>query len=229
MGKRIERMRGQFRRDRETLKGLRGKKKLQFVWDYYKLPMIVLAFALMMVVLSVLVRSPRKNTAVYVVWLNAVTPEENTYFDDLLHEAAPELSKKSVDLNTSYSLGGEGNEGSDAQTMQVLAALFGVGDLDIYIADSTYFEMYERRDAFSDLTELLPEEIIEKAGGRIRYHVRKNGQRIASAYRIGPDSGAAEAGYLRPGTEAYVGVLDNAQNRETAAKLLSQMIRSDLE
>ena len=229
MKKRIERLLEQFRNDRATFRSLEGRKKLQFVWDYYKIPIIVLLFAAAALVLSILIRSPKKNTAVYVVWVNAVSQDESTYFDDLLHAADPELSEKSVDLNTGYSLGGEGNEGADAQTMQVLAALFGIGDLDVYIADSTYFEMYERKDAFADLSELIPEELLDQAGDRLRYAVTEKGVRIASAYRITPDSGAAAAGYLRSGEEAYLGILDNAQNRETAAKLLAEMIRSDLE
>ena len=229
MKKRIERLIGQLKKDRETLRSLQGKKKLQFVWDYYKIPIIVLLFAVAVLMLAILVRSPKKDIAVYIVWVNAVSQDENTYFDEMLHAADPELSEKSVDLNTGYALGGEGNEGSDAQTMQVLAALFGIGDLDVYIADSTYFEMYERKDAFADLSELMAPELLEQAGDRIRYHVTEKGLRIASAYRIDAGSGAAEVGYLRPGEEAYLGILDSAQNKETAAKLLSEMIRSDLE
>ena len=229
MKKRIERLIAQFRKDRETLRGLQGKKKLQFVWDYYKIPSIVIAFSAVVAVLAVFVRSPTKDTAVYIVWVNAVSQDENSYFDDLLHAADPEFSEKFTDLNTGYSLGIEGNEASDAQTLQVLAALFGVGDLDIYIADKTYFDQYERKDAFADLSELLPEEILSQAGNRICYHVTGKGVRIPDAYVITEGSGADIAGYLRPGEKAYLGILDNAQNKENAAKLLAEMIRSDPE
>ncbi len=229
MKKRIERLIAQFRKDRETIRSLHGKKKLQFIWDYYKIPIIVLGFAAVIAVLAVLVRSPKKDTAVYIVWVNAVSQDENTYFDELLHEADPAFSEKFTDLNTGYSLGIEGNEASDAQTLQVLAALFGVGDLDIYIADETYFDRYERKDAFTDLSELIPEELLTEAGERIRYHVTEKGMRIPDAYVITDGSGAGKAGYLRPGEKAYLGILDNAQNKENAAKLLQEMIRSDLE
>ena len=189
MKKRIERLIAQFRKDRETIRSLHGKKKLQFIWDYYKIPIIVLGFAAVVAVLAVLVRSPKKDTAVYIVWVNAVSQDENTYFDELLHEADPAF----------------------------------------YIADETYFDRYERKDAFTDLSELIPEELLTEAGERIRYHVTEKGMRIPDAYVITDGSGAGKAGYLRPGEKAYLGILDNAQNKENAAKLLQEMIRSDLE
>ena len=227
MKKRIERWREQLKKDRETLRGLRGKKKLQFIWDYYKYLIIVIAAVLLMTAMTFLIRSPKKDIAVYAVWVNAVSPEESAYFDEMLQKADPAFSGRFVDLNTSYSLGNEGNEGADSQTMMVLAALFGVGDLDMYISDKPRFEMYERKDAFTDLSALIPGELLEKAGERIRYHVTAKGERIAVSYRIDGDSDAARSGCLRAGEEAYIGILDNAQNKDNAAKLLTEIIRAD--
>ena len=229
MNRHIRFITDQLKKDRETFSRLRGKKRLQFVWDYYKIPIIVVGFLLVFTVLALLIRVPKKNVAAYIVWVNAVSVEEGSYFDECLLRAGYDTEKVHVDLNTSLSLGIEGNEAADAQTMQVLSALFGIGDLDLFIADPENFERYAVKDAFCDLSEILPAELTEKLGEKLVYTVNEKGERIASGYRIVAGSGADRAGYLPEGTEAYAGILRNAQNKDCAVLLLSEMIRGDLE
>ena len=229
MKKRIERFFGQLRKDRKTLRGLAGKKKLQFIWDYYKIPLLAVLFVLVLGALAFLIRTPKKNIALYIVWINAVPAEESSYFDDLLHGIGEEYSEKTADVNTAYTLGVPGNEASDAQTMQLLSALFGIGDMDIFIADPQHFEQYAGKGAFTDLTEALPEDLRNAAEERLLYSLTEKGESVASGYRLTDSSCAAEAGYLLPGSEAVLGVLGNAQNKDTAVKLLEELIRSDYE
>lgn len=233
MSRRIDRMKAQFRQDLDNLRKLSGRKKLQFIWDYYKLPIISAALVLVFLILALVIRAPQKDTAVYVVWVNSIAQEENGYFDDLLARTGADTEKQHADVNTSLSLGIPGNEASDAQTLQVLAALFGIGDLDLFISDADIFENYAVRDAFADLSELLEPELLsalhEYAEERVYYITDAEGKEIIAGYRIPEDSGAAEAGYFTAGTEVITGVLENALNRDTAVKILQEMIREDLD
>ena len=229
MNRQIKHVTDQFKRDGETLKRLKGKKKIEFLWDYYKIPIVAAAIVLVFAVLALVIRSPQKDTALYIVWINAVSQEESTYFDDCLTAAGIDTEKKHADVNASFSLGIPGNDAADAQTLQVLSALFGIGDLDLYIADPEHFDLYAVRGAFSDLTELLPEDILAMAGDRLYYAENEAGEEKAVGYRITEGSGAAKAGYLAAGTEAIAGVLENALNRDTALRVLTEMIRGDSE
>ena len=232
MGRRIERTKEQFRQDFENLKTLRGKKRVQFIWDYYKIPLLAAAFVLVFLILALVIRAPKKDTAVYVVWLNGIAQQESSYFDDLLQKAGFDTEKQHVDVNTTLSMGVEGNEAADAQTLQVLSALFGIGDLDLFLSDPEYFDRYAARDAFQDLSELLRPEVLdalrEHAAEQLYYVTNGDGQEIIAGYRITKDSGAAKAGYLAEGAEAVAGILENALNQENAVRLLEEMILEDL-
>ena len=232
MGRRIERTKEQFRQDFENLKTLRGKKRVQFIWDYYKIPLLAAAFVLVFLILALVIRAPKKDTAVYVVWLNGIAQQESSYFDDLLQKAGFDTEKQHVDVNTTLSMGVEGNEAADAQTLQVLSALFGIGDLDLFLSDPEYFDRYAARDAFKDLSELLRPEVLdalrEHAAEQLYYVTNGDGQEIIAGYRITKDSGAAKAGYLAEGAEAVAGILENALNQENAVRLLEEMILEDL-
>ena len=229
MSRQIKHITDQWKRDKETLSRLKGKKRLEFLWDYYKIPIVTLGLIIVFTILALVIRAPQKGTAVYVVWVNAVSQDESTYFDECLARAGIDTEEEHADVSTSFSLGIPGNDAADAQTMQVLSALFGIGDLDLYIADPEHFELYAVKDAFSDLSELLPEDVFLAAGDRIYYTVKAGGELVPVGYRITEDSGAAKAGYLAPGTEAIAGILENALNRDTAVKLLTEMIRGDTE
>ncbi|MBR6322530.1 MAG: hypothetical protein IKR59_06640 [Lachnospiraceae bacterium] len=217
-----------LKRDRETLKTLSGKQKRQFIWDYYKIPLIVIASVIAVALFAILVRTPKKDIAVYIVWVNAApAQEEITYFDELLRSAGIEEKKANADVNASLTYGLPGNEASDAQTMQLLSALFGIGDMDLFAADAETFSRYSSKDAFANLEALLAPELIELAGDRLLYTVTGKGERIASGYKITANSSAAQAGYLADGSTALAGILENAQNRENAALLLGEMIKRD--
>ena len=232
MGRRIEHAKEQFRQDLDNLKKLRGKKRLQFIWDYYRLPILAAAFLLVFLILALVIRAPGKDTAVYVVWLNGIGQEDSGYFDDLLAKAGCDTEKQHVDVNTTLSLGIEGNEASDAQTLQVLSALFGIGDLDLFFADPENFDRYAAKDAFADLSEVLRTEVLEalheRAEERLYYMTNGDGKEIIAGYRIVEGSGAAKAGYLAKGSEAVAGVLFNALNQENAVRMLEEMILDDL-
>ena len=54
-------------RDRETLRRLEGKAKGRFLWDYYKIPIIVLAAAILLGAIAIASTTRHAKCALYAV------------------------------------------------------------------------------------------------------------------------------------------------------------------
>ena len=133
-------------RDKETFRQLSDKKsKINFIWDYYKIPIIAFLTVISLGLVLVISNIGRKDASMYVVLLNndsSLVECDPTVFDQELNKSSLDLKGRTVDVNDKLSVGHEGNETADIETMQVLTALFTISDLDLYIADQKYFDCF---------------------------------------------------------------------------------------
>lgn len=124
-----------IRRDRQRYAALSPSEKRAFLWDYYKIPILALVCAVLLGGIALLEGLNSRSVAVYAVLVNAAPDTEaaQTCLEDLLTDSGMDLKGKRVDADVRLSLGRENQESEDAQTVQVLAALFGVSGLDFLL------------------------------------------------------------------------------------------------
>ena len=139
-----------IRRDRQRYAALSPSEKRAFLWDYYKIPILALVCAVLLGGIALLEGLNSRSVAVYAVLVNAAPDTEaaQTCLEDLLTDSGMDLKGKRVDANVSLSLGQTTQEAEDAQTVQVLAALFGVSGLDFFAADEEIFDRFYQELAF---------------------------------------------------------------------------------
>lgn len=213
-------------RDKEMLKTLEGNSKYLFIWDYYKIP-ILTALCLLVVLVSILVSAAgRKDVALYAVFVNAQTVEQAP--DESVINALVQgegMEGKVVDITADLTLGLEGNEEYDGQTIQILASLFGITGLDVFAANEAVFERYAGQDAFVDLSLFLEPELLEGSGRSPYRYVNGEGKEIVGGVVLQPGSPLHEAGYYYG--KVVVGVAANAENMDAAVYFLRQLLRAE--
>ena len=90
------------RQDAATLKTLEGgKKKRQFLWDYYKLPIGAVLCAAALMVLTMTLNLGRGDNVMYAVLVNASDTGEKQVFTTLLEEAGVDMAGKEGDVAAS--------------------------------------------------------------------------------------------------------------------------------
>ena len=196
----------------KTIRSLKGKKKLEYLWSYYKvIPVIFLAAILVVYTAGVMIRNGKENTVLSIVIVDA---EKN---DD---EAAEELEKQFLHI-----LGADGMydhvetvlSASSVQTEENIAklrvSLSVVGEADLVVCSKEVYEEYAGQGAFADETVLLGADA-EKAQAYMT-----DGQIDLSKC---PENFLSESVSYSP---AYLCVLGHTERSEAAEAVLKALIR----
>ena len=213
-----------IRRDRQRYAALSPSEKRAFLWDYYKIPILALVCAVLLGGIALLEGLNSRSVAVYAVLVNAAPDTEaaQTCLEDLLTDSGMDLKGKRVDADVSLSLGRENQESEDAQTVQVLAALFGVSGLDFFAADEEIFDRYAVQNAFADLSRLLDPALLEAFSDDLVYVTPEGGARQVAGVRLHDGSPLHRAGlYSR---DVVMGIAENGENMEAALQLLKEIL-----
>ena len=219
----VQGIKTRIRRDIEYLRTLKGRRLWEFIWDYYKLPILTVAFLVAVLALGGLFNVGRGEIAMYAILVNANEEAESTVFDELLTRGGVELGEKTVSVITTYKLGGEFSEMYDVETIQVLAAEFAIGDLDIFGANEEVFATYAAQDAFVDMSLFMEPELLEQHRENLYVYKNSDGVEIVGGIWLRPGSPLHEAGYYSG--DVLLGVVANAQNLDEAVTAVLQILR----
>ncbi|MBQ9425897.1 MAG: hypothetical protein IJU42_08145 [Erysipelotrichaceae bacterium] len=202
-----------------------SKSRMNFIWDYYKIPIIAFLSVLAIALISLLSNIGHQGICMYALLLNndsLVVECDDTVFDRILQESDFNTRGKKTDVNARFSLGRELNENADIETLQVLTALFTVSDLDLYVADQYYFDYFAKEDGFADLSLLIDKDLINRNEDDLYYYVNDNGQRTLAGIILHEGSPVHEAGYYH--NDVIMGVVAKAENLDAALAFVKQIL-----
>ncbi|MBO5034463.1 MAG: hypothetical protein J6C43_02490 [Oscillospiraceae bacterium] len=215
--------RNSLRQDRETLKRLEPKARIQFIWDYYRLPIIAAAVGLALLITAVGLNLGRGEVAMYAVFVNTdqtgLEPDA-ALLDAVLEEAGTDMGKKHIDITANLYLGQDGTY--DGETIMVLAALFGISDLDLFAADEAVFRRYADQNAFADLSKLIEPELLGEHERDLYYYDTEDGQRVLGGIVLHPGSVLHRAGYYH--ADVVIGAAINGENLDEAVRFIRALL-----
>ncbi len=217
--------RDRLKADREVYASLSKENKILFIWDYYKIPIIGVSAALVLGLLAVLTWAGKRDVAMYAVFVNSdvsVVQTNPEQLDALLTRGGVDMEGKTIDITADLTLGRDDFQETDGQTIQVLAALFGISGLDVFAADQDAFDRYAVQDAFVDLSLFLEPELYQAAGCRPYWYENSEGRSVLGGIVLEAGSALHKAGYYH--TDVVVGVAANAENLEAAVTFVQQLL-----
>lgn len=210
-----------FWAEKEKLESLTPHQRIVYFWDYYKLPigLLVLASALLIYTLSY--QSGRGKIDMYAVLVNANEGDSSVFTQAL--EDRNLGSTVSVDASLSYTNAAELVE-EDISTIEVLYALFSMGDMDLFAANPEVFERYTAQDGFENLELLLSQELQkEHADLLIRYQA-ETGQEKVGGILLKNGSPLHRAGYY-DGPVA-VGIAARCKHLDEALAMIEYLLEN---
>ena len=162
----------------EKLKTLHGPQKIRYIWDYYKLPIVVLCILLYILGYSLYGHFTHKEKILYTALVNvsasdSLTEQLSTGFLDSLDQ---DTSKTTMQLYTGlYLTDDETNpyhEYTYASRMKILASIDGK-QLDVFLMNKEAFDAFSQNGYLCDLEELLSSEDVDLYN-RLKPHLVTN-------------------------------------------------------
>ena len=231
----------------EKLKHLSPKKRVQYIFDYYKFPILAVIVVIVLTVSIIQTVVSHKEVAFNAVLLNAggtaVTSNDARFASDFAEAAGIDTNAYSVYVDCSNVLNLQAETQYDLAVRAKISALFAAKEIDILGADPEAFDDYARNGAFMDLRSALPDDMLKRLEDRgYIYYVdsetlRKLDEEVSmeeaviSTDRAGmtepvPIGVAAatsrillDGGYYQ-GKEPVVGIVDNTTHVDSAEKFI---------
>ena len=217
------RWREQLEKDKQKWKELPDRQsKLHFLYDYYKVPILaaVLAVAFLgYIAVKSLFVTPVKLYAVLVNNDCLVMDCDAAVFDEIYDKTGYE-GKGVIDVRTDLLLQDDESGTQNSGSREVLAALFTLGDLDVYACDIEHFDDYALQDAFVDLSLLSDEEILS---AKNLYQIEKeDGTLITPGILVREGSLLHKAGYYHH--DVILAVAVNAGHMEEGIAFIKEFL-----
>ena len=151
-----------IRAENSKLKNMTAKEKLLYIWDYYKLPIILgIVFVVFVFFLVKDLISNNRETYLTACILNS----NYTYETDssLVNEYVnfSGVDTEAMQLNMDFSMHIDLNAADQMSLayQQKIMALFAAKEIDVMVGDQNIIHSYANAEAFCNLTELLPADL----------------------------------------------------------------------
>lgn len=218
-------LKDRIRADKEVYASLSGRSKGLFIWDYYKIPIVAAASVLVILLMAAATWVEKKDIAMYAVFVNSdvsVVQTKPEQLDALLAQGGADMDGKTIDITADLTLGRDDFQETDGQTIQILAALFGISGLDVFAAEQETFDRYAVQDAFVDLSLFLEPELYENTGCEPHWYENGEGRTILGGIVLKEGSALHQAGYYHE--NVIIGVAANAENLDAAVTFVRQVL-----
>lgn len=160
-------------------KALSNKTKAQYVWDYYKWPIVItvaiVSFVIYMIYHYATYREPFLN--VIMINCNDSISANADGFDEFLTEYGYDPKESPVFLSSSLHFS-EGEYSMSYNDYQVLTMMIAAGDQDLFFGTGDVFTDYAEQGALIDLSTVLPAELLEQYKDSLLYST--DGGEVAS-------------------------------------------------
>ena len=155
-----------IRDSQKMLKGKGFKYKLQYFWEYYRLPVIIIGAFVAIVVSVIVTMVNNKPAAISVAWVNAVgTPEE----DSFAAAAGIDLSQNLVAFDSGYSISTDLENITEMtyNSAQKLMASIAGKTLDVMVCTEDLCHGYLNSELYMDLREIYSSAELEAFGDKV--------------------------------------------------------------
>jgi hypothetical protein len=214
--------------EKKKLKELSFKKKIEYIWDYYKPIMvgIILTITLVSVIIQMAINISKEDV-LYIATINSVTQmEENFPFVEGFKEyAAIDERKQVVTVDTSLMLNYESEDMDEYYMSAVmkLAAIIAARQLDVMLMEESVYNRHLYDGTFYDLHELLPEELYKRVEPYLIWGITEE-ESTSRPYAIDvTDIAEVDVANTFGDKEILLGVITNTKNQEYVIQFIEYL------
>jgi hypothetical protein len=215
-----------LREERDKLKNMSLKDRLWYIWEYYKIPIIIAVVAVVFISsIGSAVYNNRFETALSCVIINSSPTGETDSVDDYFNQGFRQYIdlKEDAKIDVDYSMSltfdeSSMNEFTYAQ-MAKITAMISSKSLDVMIGKPDTIDHFGEMGGFVDLKELLPADVYDKAKENFYFVTnQETGEKAACGILIGNTDFCKKTGLIID--DPILAVMSNSTHTDTAVELI---------
>lgn len=218
----MEKLRHFLQSEKEKLRTLNRRQRLQYFWDYYKLPIGAVLLAAAMLIYTLCYNAGPGKIDLNAVLVNA-REGDSTLFSQALQAGGWKSPQVSVDTTLTYTNAAELAE-EDVATIQVLFAQFTMGDMDLFAANPEVFQRYTDQDGFENLGLLLPQQLQQTHPERLIRYTTEDGQEKIGGILLESGSPLHTGGYYSG--PVAVGIVSRCEHLDEALAVIEFLLEN---
>ena len=148
-----------YRMETKKLREMPFKKKMEYIWDYYKIPIIATIVILFIAgsLINTIFINPRPQTALFIAWeAGFVMEEQFAGLEKVLQEQIV-TGYRNERVETTQFFDMAGDPSVNAMNIQRLAAMVAAGMIDIFIVDPQGLEEHSYNGIIQPMDAVLAE------------------------------------------------------------------------
>ena len=203
-----------------SIKDLKGKARIEYIWDYYKLPILavicVIAFIIYMIVHFV----TYKETALEIFMVNTTnqnTEEVAASTDEFFQQEGLSGKDEEIFIDTSILFSEDMGDSTNYYSNRSLTVKFAVGGGDILFAPDYVFNNYAGSGAMMPLTDVLTDDELEQYKDILVYTTEEeSGETYPCGVALTDNEWLLTHHFYPEGETLYLGIGYNSKSPETA-------------
>lgn len=207
--------------EKEKLKSMPMKKKISYLWDYYRYHALftILAVVFIFYVVYIFVK-PKIETMLYAAVINnSIDPEVWEDFQDKVTEYL-ELDTTSEDVVLNYSFYFNGESEYSMGMRQTFAVYLAATEIDLVIAPLSEFSGYVENDFFTPLSDHLPTDLYSSLADKFYLAGTVDNPKVAAYGIYLQDTKLYSEHSLQTEDPYILGIVTNANHKENAVKFI---------
>ncbi len=207
-----------------NFKEMSTQKKVGYVWDYYRYHILGTIVAIAILVSIVHHYATLKESVFDMMFLNAMDIEQPENLTTFFEQMGFDTETQEISVNTSmgFTISGDGYV-DDPYTTQAVAAMFTVGDLDMFAAPSQIYNAYAAVGYLADLRVIFTDEELAQFEEQLVYvTLSETGEEIPCGFDLTDNAWVKESGYYSG--ECYFGITSNGDGSDLARDFLMYVL-----
>ncbi len=148
--------------EKEKLREMKLKDKIDYIWEYYRLPIILVVVALALAAYFIYgLLHPAASTQFYAAMINNSIDNEvlNEYSTEFSERLKLDPKKEIIELNTNYVFQDDTQNQYSMSMKEALITYVSAKEIDVIIAPESQFNAYSYNGFFSKLSDKLPTDV----------------------------------------------------------------------
>ena len=147
-------------KDKLNFSSMTKKQIIEYIWDYYKIPIIIFIFAICSLISFLYKNITSKDSILEIIMVNSTSSYDGDMgSDDFITRQGLDPEKYEIHATTSFRMSfSEEDYADDYYVIQTLIARLTEGDVDVFGGTPEVFMEFAMEGYFADLRDYFTEE-----------------------------------------------------------------------
>ena len=223
-------MRENLEIEKQKLKTMNFKQKLEYIAEYYGLQIVIGIFIVGIIVFLCVHFATKKDIVLNVVAVNTVTEDspanQREYYDSILSKNGIDIKKSDISVNTSLKVSKDANDPLTQKNIELIESRFMANSVDLFLANEEVLYSLAELGFIQNLSVYLPGEVLESHSDSLVY-VKDidSGKKLLAGIHVENSDWLQKTGWYKGCQDVVVGISDNARNMEIAKDIVLEMLK----